>query len=125
MCDDNDLEGARVHERIWMSLFDEVEAILKDFVRQGLIGSDDYWLVDEDWGWNILQVELPLSQAWPALVRELQTLLSRYRDWRIAIRSADRPKGWPGMGVIVAHDGIIDDLKREYFPVEFRSISFG
>lgn len=123
--DADDSEEDQQHELIWRKLFDETETVLKDFAHRRLIGPDDYWLVDEDWGWNILQVELPLSQAWPALVRELQTLLSRYRDWRIAIRSADRPKGWPGMGVIVAHDGIIDDLKREYFPVEFRSISFG
>ena len=123
--DADDSEEDQQHELIWRKLFDETETVLKDFAHRRLIGPDDYWLVDEDWGWNILQVELPLSQAWPALVRELQTLLSRYRDWRIAIRSADRPKGWPGMGVIVAHDGIIDDLKREYFSVEFRGMTFG
>lgn len=105
-------------------VFDEVEFILKDFVHRELIGPDDYWLVDEDWGWDVLQIELPLSLAWPALVRELQVVLLRYADWRITIRLADRPKEWPGMGVVIAHDKIIDDLKREFFPPGFRDITF-
>ena len=29
-----------------------------------------------------------------------------------------------GMGIIVSVDGIKDELKREYFPIELRNISF-
>jgi hypothetical protein len=43
---DNDLEGIRAHEFIWKKLFDEAEAVLKDFAHKGIIGEKDYWLVD-------------------------------------------------------------------------------
>lgn len=112
------------HERVWKNLFDETEAILKDFARQGLIGESDYWLVDEDWGWDVLQVELPLSLAWPPIAKKLQLILERHPDWRITIRLAGRPQGWPGMGIVISRDKIIDDLKREYFPELLRSLTF-
>lgn len=117
-----DLDNA--HERVWKNLFDETEAILKDFARQGLIGESDYWLVDEDWGWDVLQVELPLSLAWPPIAKKLQLILERHPDWRITIRLAGRPQGWPGMGIVISRDKIIDDLKREYFPELLRSLTF-
>jgi hypothetical protein len=123
MMSEIDLDNA--HERVWKNLFDETEAILKDFARQGLIGESDYWLVDEDWGWDVLQVELPLSLAWPSIAKKLQLVLPRYPDWRITIRLAERPQGWPGMGIVISSDKIIDDLKREYFPIEFRHMNFG
>jgi hypothetical protein len=122
--DQDSSEEDRQHEIIWRKLFDETELLLKDFAHQGLIGSDDYWLVDEDWGWDVLQIELPLSLAWPPIAKKLQLILARYADWRITIRLADRPEGWPGMGIVISQDKIIDDLKREYFPAEFRSITF-
>ncbi len=122
MMSEIDLDNA--HERVWKNLFDETEAILKDFARQGLIGESDYWLVDEDWGWDVLQVELPLSLAWPPIAKKLQLILERYPDWRITIRLAGRPQGWPGMGIVISRDKIIDDLKREYFPELLRSLTF-
>jgi hypothetical protein len=61
--DADDSEEDQQHELIWRKLFDETETVLRDFAHRRLIGPNDYWLVDEDWGWNILQVELPLSQA--------------------------------------------------------------
>lgn len=121
----NDFEQARAHEHVWRKLFDEVEAILKDFVREGRIGGNDYWLVDEDLGWDVLQIELPLSLTWPSIAKKLQLVLARYPDWRVTIRLAGRPPEWPGMGIVISSDRIIDDLKREYFPIEFRNISFG
>ena len=117
-------EEDRQHEIIWRNLFDETEFLLKDFAHQGLIGSDDYWLVDEDWGWDVLQIELPLSLAWPPIAKKLQLILARYPDWRITIRLADRPEGWPGMGIVISRDSIIEDLKREFFQGEFRLIVF-
>ncbi len=121
---DNDLEGIRAHEIIWKKLFDEAEAVLKDFAHEGIIGEKDYWLVDEDWGWDVLQIELPLSLAWPPIAKKLQLILERHPDWRITIRLAGRPQGWPGMGIVISRDKIIDDLKREYFPELLRSLTF-
>ncbi len=118
-------EELRAHDAIWRKLFDEAEAILKDFARQRIIGESDYWLVDEDWGWDVLQIELPLSLAWPPIAKKLQLILAQYPDWRITIRLAGRPQGWPGMGIVISRDKIIDDLKREYFPIEFRHMNFG
>jgi len=121
---ENDRDDQRSHQVIWKKLFDETEALLKDFAHQGLIGADDFWIVDEDWGWDVLQVELPLSLAWPSLAKKLQSVLARYPDWRITIRLAGREQGWPGMGIVISRDNIIDDLKREYFPAQFHSMIF-
>jgi hypothetical protein len=112
------------HERIWKKLFDEAEAILKDFAREGIISDSDYWLVNEDWGWDVVQIELPLSLAWPSIVKRLQLILARYPDWRVTVRLAGRPQGWPGMGIVISSDTIVDDLKRDYFPIVFRGMSF-
>lgn len=120
----DDLEEERAHELIWKKLFDEIEALLKDFVHRGLIGLDNYWLVDEDWGWDVLQIELPLTAVWPALVGRLQDILVQYPDWRITVRVADRPEGWPGMGIIVSRDRVVDDLKREFLPAGLRDMTF-
>jgi len=119
---EDDLEKA--HERTWKRLCDEAEEILKDLVREGIIGDSDYWLVDEDWGWDVLQIELPLTLVWTSLAGRLQAILVRYPEWWITIRVADRPEGWPGMGVVVSRDRIIDDLKREFLPANLRDMTF-
>jgi len=114
----------RSHQVVWKELFNETESLLKDFAYQGLIGLDDFWIVDEDWGWDVLQVELPLSLAWPPLAKKLQSILARYPDWRITIRLSGREQGWPGMGIVISRNNIIDDLKREYFPIQFHNMAF-
>ena len=32
---------------------------------------------------------------------------------------------WPAMGLIIQDDRIIDDLRRDYLPAEFRDIAYG
>ena len=35
-----------------------------------------------------------------------------------------KEKEWPAMGLIIHDDEIIDDLKRDFLPEEFRSIIY-
>lgn len=62
----------------------------------------------------------------PHIVKSLQALLADYPEWEITVR-VDVPgkeKSWPGMGPIIACDEIIDELRREYLPPEFRTFIY-
>ena len=53
-------------------------------------------------------------------------MLIAYPDWEIMFR-VDVPgkeNDWPAMGVIIHDDEIIDDLRREFLPEEFRNIVY-
>lgn len=123
--DEGDPEDIRVHEAVWKRLYDEVGAVFSEFSRQGLIGEEEYFVVPDDWGWNRLQTELVLSPLWHEFVRRFQRILVDYPDWWITMQvMRNEADGWPGMGVIVAVDGIQDELKREYLPEQLRSLTF-
>jgi predicted phage gp36 major capsid-like protein len=49
-----------------------------------------------------------------------------YPDWEIMMRVdvIGKENEWPAMGVIIHDDEIIDDLKREFLPEEFRSLRY-
>lgn len=123
--DEGDPEDIRVHEAVWKRLYDEVGAVFSEFSRQGLIGEEEYFVVPGDWGWNRLQTELVLSPLWHEFVRRFQLILVDYPDWWITMQvMRNEADGWPGMGVIVAVDGIQDELKREHLPEGLRSLTF-
>jgi hypothetical protein len=52
---------------------------------------------------------------------------SGYPDWYITIRVAvpGKEKIWPGMGLIIYSDEVIDELRRDFLPAEFRDVFFG
>lgn len=118
-------EEERSHELIWQKLYQQVGAVFSEYLRQGLIGEEEYFVVPDDWGWSRLQTELVLSPLWPEFVRRFQLILVDFPDWWITMQvMRNEADGWPGMGVIVAVDGIQDELKREYLPAELRDITF-
>jgi hypothetical protein len=84
-------------------------------------------LLDENWGWNRQQLEFQnLALLEPRIIHSLRALLVDYPDWDITVR-IDVPgtEGkWPGMGLLISHTEIIDDLHREYFPPEFRDFLY-
>lgn len=126
MAEDANLEQIRAHEIIWKKLYDKADAILKEYSSKYTIGDDGYWIVDDDWGWDILQIELTLDLLRSDVVKSLQRALAEFPDWTITLRADLRGlKNAPGMGLFVYPDRIVDDLKRDHLPPKFRDISFG
>lgn len=84
MSDEWTPEESDAHECVWKSLYDKASAVLDRFGRNGYRETDDYWIVDDDWGWNVLQIELQDAILLrPDLVSALQALLAHYPDWLI------------------------------------------
>jgi len=57
------------------------------------------------------------------LSTDLKQILADFPDWHIAVR-VDVPgteEAWPLMGILIFRDRVIDHLKREYLPAEFRA----
>lgn len=114
-------------EAEWRILHDRITETLDQFGRKDAFGRGDYWLVDEDWGQYLQRLEIQnLSFLQPHIIQSLRALLIGYPDWEIMFRVdvIGKEKEWPAMGLIIHDDGIIDDLKREYLPPEFRNFSY-
>jgi hypothetical protein len=114
-------------EREWRVLQDRIIGLLQRFGRRDAFGKGDYWLLDENWGRYRQELEFQnLNLLRPNVIKSLQDLLSDLPNWYITAR-VDVPgkeKAWPGMGVIIYHDEIVDELLRDYLPPEFRSIAY-
>jgi hypothetical protein len=115
-------------ERDWRTLHDAITETLDRFGRKDPVGKGDYWLVDDNWGRLSQQLEFQNLELFkPHIVRALQDLLAPYPDWYIAIGVAVPGKEdiWPGMGLIVYSDEVVDELRRDFLPAEFRDVVFG
>ena len=125
MSQSKNLHGA--HERIWQSLHDKATEVLNGFGKKDYRGRADYWIVDDDWGLDFIRVEAQnLQMLRPVVVDRLQRIIVDFPGWHIAIR-VDVPgteKTWPLMGILIFRDRVIDHLKREYLPAEFRQITY-
>lgn len=106
----------------WQTLHDRITHMLDQFGQRNCIRQGDYWLLDDNWGWEVQQLEFQnLALLTPEIIRELQAGLTGYPKWSITIRVdvVGKEKDWPGMGIIIHPDEIIDELKREFLPPEF------
>jgi hypothetical protein len=114
-------------EREWQILQDRIIRLLQKFGRRDAFGQGDYWLLDENWGRHRQELEIQnLSLLQPHIVKSLQALLADLPNWYITAR-VDVPgkeKIWPGMGVIIYPDEIVDELQREFLPKEFRNVRY-
>jgi hypothetical protein len=91
-------------------------------------GKGDYWLLDENWGLSCQQLEFQnLDLFQPIVLQALQNLLHSFPGWYITIRVdvVSKTDQWPGMGVVIYRDRIVDDLKRDFLPPRFRDLRFG
>jgi hypothetical protein len=116
-----------LQERDWKSLHDRMTETLDRFGKKDPFGKGDYWLVDDNWGQYRHQLEIQnLLLFRPHVIRSLQALLAEYPNWRITVQVAvpGKEEEWPGMGIIVYHDKIVDELQRSYLPPEFREITY-
>jgi hypothetical protein len=115
-------------ERDWQTLHDAITATLDRFGRKDAFGRGDYWLVDDDWGRRSQQLEFQNLELFkPQIVKALQDLLAPYPDWYITIAVAvpGKEEIWPGMGLIIYPDEVVDELRRDFLPAEFRDVFFG
>ena len=114
-------------DKEWLILHDRITETLDRFGQKNAFGRGDYWLLDDNLGLHRMELEFQnLSLFQPHIIKSLQALLVDYPDWEITVR-VDVPgkeKSWPGMGLIVACDEIIDQLQRDYLPPEFRNFTY-
>lgn len=114
-------------EAEWHALHDRITETLNRFGKKDAFGNSDYCLVDEDWGQLRQRLEVQnLNLFRPAVITALQSVLADYPDWEMMFR-VDVPgteNDWPAMGLVIHHDEIIDDLRREFLPAEFRDFVY-
>jgi hypothetical protein len=118
---------ARAHQLVWRSLHDKATEVLDAFGKKDCLGHADYWMVDDDWGLDFIRVEVQNLQLLRlVVVGKLKQILGDFPGWHIAVR-VDVPgkeKTWPLMGILIFRGRVIDHLKREYLPGEFRWITY-
>jgi hypothetical protein len=114
-------------EETWELLYKKIVAALASFGVEDHFGNADYLLVDDNYGSPRHTIEIhKLRMLDPVLVCQLRELLDGLEGWEIVI-SVDVPgtEGkWPPMGLIIRKHEVIDGLRREFLPDEFRSVAF-
>ena len=115
-------------ERDWQILHDAITRVLDKFGRKNAFGDGDYWLVDDNYGTRRHRLEVQNLDLFRIdILRQLQATLAGFADWCITVQVdvLGKEKIWPGMGVIVYEDEIVDELQREFLPERFRNTIFG
>ncbi|MDC7787599.1 hypothetical protein PQJ75_24365 [Rhodoplanes sp. TEM] len=114
-------------EETWSRLYDRITRLLGGFGVADPLGSGDYLVVDDNYGFRSNTVEIhSLAMLRPAVVSALQAQLEDADDWEIVV-TVDVPgtEGhWPPMGLIIRRDEIVDGLQRSYLPKELRDIAY-
>lgn len=126
MTEETDLEAINAHERVWQGLHDKATEVLNAFGTKDYRGRADYWIVDDDWGSDLLQLEFQnLKMLRPSIIKALQGLLVDYPEWMVTIHVQSPQENAPGMGLIIYPDEVVDELRRDFLPEEFRDVTFG
>jgi hypothetical protein len=127
MSANEELDRIRAHERIWQSVHDKATVALDAFGTKDYRGRADYWIVDDDWGPDLLQVEINnLRMLQRDAVGALKRVLDDYPGWQIIVRVFAR-KGespLPQMGLLISDGRVFDHLKRDFLPTEFRQLTY-
>jgi hypothetical protein len=127
MMERESLDRIRAHERIWKSVYDKATAALDAFGTKDYRGRADYWIVDDDWGPDLLQVEINnVRMLRRDAIGALKAVLDDYPGWQIVVRVFER-KGeapLPQMGLLISDGRVVDHLKRDFLPAEFRKLTY-
>lgn len=128
MTKDNELSRDEFF-RIWSELRDRTIVYLESFGNSfGPFTDTDFWVVDDDLDLYLLQVEVGVLELLrPDVIHGLRDILADYPEFGMAIRVNFHGKGgetWPAMGITIYRGEIVDGLKRDYLPAEFRSLSY-
>jgi len=116
-----------IQESEWVQLHDLISKALDQFGKKNAFREGDYWLLDDNWGWRRHQLEVQKVELLrPHVIKALQALLVDFPNWDMTVR-VDVPgkeKVWPGMGVVIYPNEIVDELQREFLPSEFKNIRY-
>ena len=110
----------------WAQLYARLEKILPQFGKEDYLGHADYFLVDDNWGCCQHKLYITnLKMLAPHIMKSLQSSLVSFPDWEIIVAvDLEEKKSWPRMGLILRPHEIIDDLRRNFFPKEYRGIKY-
>jgi hypothetical protein len=111
----------------WQILHDRITEVLDRFGKKDAFGEGDYWLVDENLGPERHKIEVQnLALLSPHIIKALQGLLANCPDWemRVQVDVPGTEDRWPGMGIVIYRDDIVDELQREFLPEEFRGFQY-
>jgi hypothetical protein len=114
-------------EREWQILHDRITELLDRYGRKNAFGEGDYWLLDDHLGPRRQELEIQnLNLFRPHIVKLLQALLADFPDWHITAQVDVRGKEgiWPGMGIVIYPNEVVDELQRDFLPEEFRNIEY-
>src|SRR5436309_1396673 len=107
MSQSDDLGRIRAHESIWQRLHDRATEALDAFGTKDFRGRADYWIVDDDWGPDLLQVEVKNPRLLQRdAIAALKRVLDDYPGWQIAVQVFARQNEppLPPMGLVI-YDG--------------------
>jgi len=109
----------------WKALYDRLSNVMREFGKEDPFGHGDYWIVDDDWSnrqQKILFNNLSLIQ--PTVIEALRRELQTFGDWEIivTIDVLKHENDWPDMGIRIRKDAVVDDLRRDSLPVEYRHV---
>ena len=113
----------------WSELYHSIQKVLRRNGTEHFAGRGDYWLVEDNWGpesYSQRVLVFSFKMIRPDIVRSLQRLLTRYPNWEIYLGLApnERPDDFPEMGITIRKNEIVDGLRREYLPPEFRDLQY-
>ncbi len=109
-------------EADWEALYAKIKTLLALWGIENAFGKGDYLIVDDNYGWNHQQIEIhSLRMLKPLIIEQLHALLNNFPGWQIVI-AVDVPgkEHWPPMGVTIRDHEIIDGLRRDVLPPEFK-----
>jgi hypothetical protein len=108
-------------DREWAILYDKMKSVLLQYGEaDDGAQQKDFLLVGENLGLFRHRVETnKLQLVQPVVVKSLQNLLTEYPNWEIVI-ALGREFG----GLVIRDDEIMDGLRRENLPEEFKIIEY-
>jgi hypothetical protein len=115
------------HEKEWNELYQRLKLMLQRYGESDRQRRHNYYIVDENYGRYEHQIVMhKLHMLRPEIIKSLQAMLVGNPDWEISIAAAPPEKGdvWPEMELTLRDNEIIDGLKREYFPEEYRDLAY-
>ncbi|SRR6476620_8499766 len=109
----------------WKALFGKVKEVLTSWGTEDAFGRADFLIVDDNYGMNRHIVEIhKLRMLKLPVIQQLRSSLRDFPDWEI-VMALDIPgkEHWPRMGVTIRKHEIIDGLRRDVLPPEFKDFT--
>jgi len=129
MKNDRDWEDAYDAQfEIFERLRKEINELLSQYGRpDSLSGLGDYSAHADFRQSNQVKVSIGnLELLKPSIIAQLQAIVRKFPGWEIvaAVAVDGHFYDWPDMGLYIRPDEIVDELQRQYFPKEYKNISY-